>query len=76
MNEISVFPGKPLPHGASLIKDGVNFSVFSRNAEKIWIDIFNNPNDAHPVHSFALDADQHRTGDVWHIFLKGLGAGT
>jgi glycogen operon protein len=76
MNEISVFPGKPLPHGASLIKDGVNFSVFSRNAEKIWIDIFDNPNDAHPVHSFALDADQHRTGDVWHIFLKGLGAGT
>ena len=75
MNEIRVFPGKPLPHGASLIKDGVNFSVFSRNAEKIWIDIFENPGDAQPVHSFALDADQHRTGDVWHIFLKGLGAG-
>ena len=75
MNEIRVFPGKPLPHGASIVKDGVNFSVFSRNAEKIWLDIFENSRDAKPVHSFALDSAQHRTGDVWHIMLKGLGAG-
>ncbi|MDR3341268.1 MAG: hypothetical protein LBT14_00495, partial [Treponema sp.] len=35
-----VEPGKALPTGASLTENGVNFSLFSRNAKSITLVLF------------------------------------
>ena len=75
MENILAQPGKPLPHGATIVNDGVNFSVFSRNGTSVILDIFENPEDEHPYFSYIFDPKINRTGDIWHVFLKGLKAG-
>ena len=75
MENILAQPGKPLPHGATIVNDGVNFSVFSRNGTSVILDIFENPEDEHPYFSYTFDPKINRTGDIWHVFLKGLKAG-
>ena len=75
MEKISAQPGKPLPHGAMVVNGGVNFSVFTRNGTSVIIDIFENSTDDEPVFSYTFDPVINRTGDVWHVLLKGLKAG-
>ncbi|TDT71576.1 glycogen operon protein [Hypnocyclicus thermotrophus] len=66
--------GAPL-YGATVFSTGVNFAVFSRNATKVTLDIFENFYDKTPCHSFEFDPNINKTGDVWHIFIKGLKSG-
>ena len=40
MLKLTVRNGKPLPHGTTIANNGVNFSVFSRNATEIILYIF------------------------------------
>ena len=68
-------PGTPLPAGATLVRGGVNFSVFSRHAASITLDIFETAEAEYPVYSFQLDPIINRTGDMWHICIQGLEAG-
>jgi len=67
--------GFPLPLGTQEMAGGVNFAIFSRNATRIRLELFDHPQDAAPSRAFELDAAHHRTGDVWHIWLKGIGPG-
>ena len=67
--------GFPLPLGTQEVAGGVNFAVFSRNAACIRLELFDHPQDAAPSRDFELDAAHHRTGDVWHIWLKGIRPG-
>ncbi len=69
---IQANPGQPLPLGASVTADGVNFALFSRNATRIWLHLFDNPADGKPSHTFALDPVANRPGDIWHIHLTGV----
>jgi glycogen operon protein len=66
--------GAPLPFGASLVRGGINFAIFSRHATSVSLLLFEaeNPN---PVKEFVLDPRLNRTGDVWHAFLDGLDPG-
>ncbi|MCR4790767.1 MAG: glycogen debranching enzyme, partial [Treponemataceae bacterium] len=75
MNTVIPLPGKPLPNGAEIIDDGVNFSLFSRNGTGVTLDIFENADDADPVYSYEFNPNINKTGDIWHVFLKGLGKG-
>ena len=75
MENIFAQPGKPMPHGATIVNDGVNFSVFTRNGTSVILDIFQNPEDENPCFSYTFDPKINRTGDIWHVFLKGLKAG-
>lgn len=72
---IKISPGRPLPLGATLRNGGVQFSVLSRHARRITLNLYNDPEDGKPVYSFELDPIHNRTGDIWHIFLTGVGAG-
>jgi glycogen operon protein len=65
-------PGKPLPSGATVTGDGVNFSVFTRNGTGVILELFAAPEDAEPYCSYQLDPQLNRTGDVWHVFVSGL----
>jgi glycogen debranching enzyme glgX len=72
MNDLSFFQGKASPLGAKLSCDGVNFSVFSRNAKEIVLHLFENVEDSEPIISYKLDPQINKTGDVWHVFVSGL----
>lgn len=71
---ISIKDGKPFPHGASLMGNGVNFNIFSRHATNVTLDIFKSENDSVPYFSYTFDHNLNRTGDIWHVFLEGLEA--
>lgn len=74
--QLTVRPGKPYPLGATPIADGVHFAVVSHNATAVWLQLYNESQDASPSNEFELTPSAHRTGDVWHIEVTGIGPGT
>lgn len=67
--------GSPLTLGASKTGEGVNFVVFSRYATRVRLELFDHPEDATPARTIDLDPAQNRTGDLWHIRVKGIVSG-
>ena len=67
--------GSPLPLGIQEKGGGVNFALFSRHASRVRLELFNHPEDASPARSIDLDPARHRTGDVWHVWVRGIGPG-
>lgn len=72
METVSFLPGRPLPIGATVLGSGVNFSLFSRNAFSVVLEIFKHPTDSVPCYVYTFDPDKNKTGDIWHVFVKGL----
>ncbi len=70
-----ILAGSPIPYGARRIEDGVNFALFSRNATRVFLDFYNNPGDSSPERIIELDPARHRTGDVWHVWVRGVPVG-
>jgi len=62
--------GASNPRGATLKKDGVNFSVYSRYAEEIFLLLFDSP-EMPPTDIIKLN----RTGNLWHVYVHGIKAG-
>jgi glycogen operon protein len=67
--------GSSAPLGATVSGSGVNFSVFSRDATRIDLLLFNGSNDAKPARIISLDPDRHRTYHYWHVFVPDLKPG-
>jgi isoamylase len=67
--------GSPLPLGTQEMGNGVNFAIFSRNATRVRLELFNNPQDPVPSRLVDLDSARNRTGDVWHVWVQGVGSG-
>ncbi|MDR2160192.1 MAG: glycogen debranching protein GlgX [Treponema sp.] len=67
--------GKALPLGASLTGGGVNFSLFSRNATAVSLLLFEHTGPESPCQELKLEGRRHKTGDMWHCHVPGLGAG-
>jgi glycogen operon protein len=67
--------GVPLPMGTHEYGGGVNFAIFSRHATRVRLELFDHPMDAKSVRAIDLDPARNRTGDVWHVWLKGITAG-
>lgn len=67
--------GTPLPMGAYAYGEGVNFALFSRHASRVLLELFELPEDAEPVKTIELDATHNRTGDIWHVWVKGIRPG-
>ncbi len=63
--------GAPLPFGATLVRGGINFAIFSRHATSVSLLLFEAGNPE-PIQEFPLDPRLNRTGDVWHAFLDDL----
>jgi isoamylase len=68
-------PGYPLPLGATLDIRGTQFSIFSKNAEKITLILFESTEKDSPFEEYELHHEINRTGDIWHIWLEGVKAG-
>jgi glycogen operon protein len=71
----AVRSGAPLPLGAHVRGNGVNFAIFSRHATGVRLDLFDRVDDAAPARSIILDAARNKTGDIWHVWLEGIRPG-
>ena len=67
--------GVPLPMGAHEYGGGVNFAIFSRHATRVRLELFDHPMDAESARAIDLDPARNRTGDVWHVWLRGIAPG-
>lgn len=63
--------GLPLPYGSSITKDGINFSIFSKNCSKVTLLLFLS-GENEPIAEVVLDENINKTGDVWHILISGI----
>ena len=61
--------------GAQETGRGVNFAIFSRYATRVRLELFDRPEDATPSRAIDLDPVDNRTGDVWHVWMKGISSG-
>jgi isoamylase len=67
--------GRSFPLGATVLGDGVNFSVFSREASRVDLLLFDDPAATHPARVIELDPRSHRTYHYWHVFVLGIRPG-
>ncbi len=73
--EVKTSSGHTYPLGATVQEDGVNFSLFSKNATAVQLLLFDRADDPSPSHVFDLDPQLNRTFYYWHIFVPGIGHG-
>jgi glycogen operon protein len=70
-----VRPGRPQPLGATLDREGVNFSLFSEHATRVQLLLFDHYEDLAPSRVVSLDPERHRSYHFWHCHLTGLTPG-
>jgi isoamylase len=74
--ESEIQAGNPLPIGGThQLGDGVNFVLFSRNARRVRLELYEHPDDSSPTRIIDLDPRTHRTGDIWHVWVRGIPTG-
>ena len=66
--------GRSSPVGATVRADGVNFSVYSRNATGMELLLFDRA-DGPPSRVVRLDSAENRSYYYWHVFVPGVRAG-
>ncbi|WP_231934332.1 glycogen debranching protein GlgX [Botrimarina colliarenosi] len=66
----------PLPYGAILRDEGVQFVVFSKNATAMRVLLYSGVDDPEPSRLIELNPDTDRWGDLWSVFVPELEAGT
>ncbi len=57
--------------GPTVIDGGINFCVYSDNAQRIDVLVFDDPESDEATHTFTLK----QRGDVWNGFVEGIGWG-
>ncbi|MBO6852672.1 MAG: glycogen debranching protein GlgX [Marivivens sp.] len=67
---VAITAGRPYPLGATFDGDGVNFAVFSANATRITLCLF----DQDGRENLLIDLPE-RDGDIWHGYVPGLRPG-
>jgi glycogen operon protein len=68
---LPVLRGHCRPFGATARAGGVNFALFSRHAQAVHLLLFREGQDQ-PFAEIPLDPAANKTGDVWHVFVRGL----
>ncbi|MCP4192846.1 MAG: glycogen debranching protein GlgX [Planctomycetaceae bacterium] len=69
-------PGRSFPLGATVYPTGVNFSVYSKNANSLELLFFDQADDAKPSRRIQLLPNRnHQTFHYWHVFVPGITAG-
>ena len=65
----AVWPGHPFPLGATWDGEGTNFSLFSENAERVELCLFDEDD-----HETRIEVTQ-REAFNWHCYVPGVGPG-
>ncbi len=53
----------------------MQFVVFSRRATAMRVLLYDTPLDPEPAEVVPLDGEQNRWGDIWSVFVPGIGPG-
>jgi glycogen operon protein len=61
----AIWPGSPYPRGATWDGEGVNFALFSENAERVELCLF----DATGQHEIQRINVREQTDMIWHCYL-------
>ena len=69
---IRVWPGRPYPQGATWDGTGVNFAIFSENATRVELCLFDSIEDTKEIHRIPLP---ECTDMVWHGYLPDVEPG-
>ena len=72
---LQLLPGESFPLGATVYPDGVNFCLYSQNAEAIELLLFDTSNASQPAQTIKLDPLINKTYHYWHVFVLGIKAG-
>ena len=67
-----ILPGKPYPLGAAWDGEGTNFAIYSEDAEKVELCLFDEPASKTEREHISL---REVTGHVWHCYLSGIEPG-
>ncbi|MCA9565984.1 MAG: hypothetical protein KC561_20950, partial [Myxococcales bacterium] len=70
-NSPRILPGRPLPYGASLTAQGVNFALASRHATAAFLALYQ-PGAESPFFS-AEFPPENRVGHVFCMTVSGIG---
>ncbi len=65
----------PLPYGAIVHDDGVQFVVISRSATAMRVLLYGKVSDREPSEVIPFDPDLNRWGDIWSVFVPGMAPG-
>lgn len=76
MAQMTDYENTAMSFGAVLTPSGVNFSLYSKNATKVVLHLFEKATSKQSYKQIELDPVLNKTGDIWHIFVKGLKEGT
>jgi isoamylase len=71
-NDLRIAEGSPFPLGATWDGKGVNFALFSANATKVELCLF----DAKGEQETQRIELPEYTDEVWHVYIQGLEPGT
>lgn len=73
LKKFQVFEGHPAPFGATVRDGGVNFAIFSANAVSATLCLISLSDlpENRVTEQIFLDPLTNKTGDVWHVLLKG-----
>jgi isoamylase len=69
---MKIWPGDPYPLGATWDGEGVNFALFSENAESVELCLFHESDDQAQPATIRI---RERTDQVWHCYIPGIGPG-
>src|SRR5947208_3634265 len=61
--------GKPLPFGATPLKEGVNFAIHGKDIEKMTLCLYR---ENQLFEKISLDPEKNRSGTIWHVLVKDL----
>src|SRR6476619_1173144 len=64
-----VWPGRPYPLGATCDGAGVNFALFSENASKVELCLFDSADSISERHRLVMP---EKTDQVWHLYLPNI----
>jgi glycogen operon protein len=67
--------GASFPLGATVARGGVNFSLYSKNAQAVELLLFDDPQAPAPACTLLLDPKKNRTYHYWHLFVPDIGPG-
>ena len=69
---MKILPGKPYPLGATWDGEGVNFAIYSENAEKVVLCLFHKADSKTEEERVVF---REVTGHVWHAYLSDIKPG-
>ena len=75
MTPFATHPGQPHPLGATVSKDGVNFSVFSQHATAMELLLFATEDATEPMQVVRMAPKDNLSFHFWHVFVLGARPG-